>query len=89
MENNTNYPGNPSTINEEISEPNSDQVSANKEKEPVHAKSSAPARDRRSHSGPLTPGIVLSHSASERGYAPERFLLSSLFLTKSVNIYFF
>ncbi|KAL9669006.1 hypothetical protein QQ045_006547 [Rhodiola kirilowii] len=70
---NTKDPGNSNIYGKGICGTSPDQVPSTLERESVQGKSNAPsAKDRRSQSGPLTPGIVLSHSATERGHTSER-----------------
>ncbi|KAL9682686.1 hypothetical protein QQ045_014492 [Rhodiola kirilowii] len=62
--------GNPSKNGLEINTLSLDQVPV---RESIQSRSkSSTAKDRRTQSGPLTPGIVLGHSASERGHTSER-----------------
>uniref|UniRef100_A0A7N0RC61 Protein kinase domain-containing protein n=1 Tax=Kalanchoe fedtschenkoi TaxID=63787 RepID=A0A7N0RC61_KALFE len=86
VENNMSDLGNLSKNAQEISESSPDQVPSTLARESIQAKSKSPsAKDRRSQSGPLTPSIVLGHSASERGHTSERTDVETHTITEKPN----
>uniref|UniRef100_A0A7N0ZWQ6 Protein kinase domain-containing protein n=1 Tax=Kalanchoe fedtschenkoi TaxID=63787 RepID=A0A7N0ZWQ6_KALFE len=86
VENRMNDPGNSSNNGQEISESSPDHGPLTLVRESFQAKSISPsAKDRRTQSGPLTPAVVLGHSASERGHTLERTDIETQVTTEKPN----